>query len=125
MGTFEQRPNHAGRVTNWWRVKLHRERRKSVNKKIYRLLRKLTWKVSKDFWTTQRAETYVACNGICWLCGYRVSVDKFSIDHIVPQSLGGSDELYNLRLVHGRCHIRHHRNNHERINKLLAEGVKE
>lgn len=32
-----------------------------------------------------------------------VSPDPFTIDHLVPQSLGGSDELDNLALARRRC----------------------
>ena len=94
-----------------------------MNKTLYRLVRRLTWRTSKHFWMTQRAEAYVACRGICWLCGYYVSINNFSVDHIVPQVLGGSDEVYNLRAVHERCHMRHHRNNQERIDELLERRV--
>lgn len=85
----------------------------------YTLGRRLTWRESKHFWMTQRAETYVACNGMCRLCGRRVDIDAFSIDHIVPKVLGGSDELYNLRLTHDSCHIKHHRDNYRRIDDML------
>lgn len=46
----------------------------------------------------------------CWLCG--VMVDQFvprtsrmgaTVDHVVPLSKGGSDELENLRLAHWIC----------------------
>jgi HNH endonuclease len=35
-----------------------------------------------------------------------VSADRFTIDHIVPQSLGGSDDLENLALACRRCNER-------------------
>ncbi|NER97868.1 MAG: HNH endonuclease [Symploca sp. SIO1B1] len=35
-----------------------------------------------------------------------VNTDRFTIDHIWPQSLAGSDELYNLALACRRCNER-------------------
>jgi hypothetical protein len=35
-----------------------------------------------------------------------VSADRFTIDHILPQSLGGSDQLSNLALACRRCNER-------------------
>lgn len=49
----------------------------------------------------------------CWICGGRVNLnlssgpkgddDGPSVDHLVPRSLAGRDELTNLRLAHWRC----------------------
>jgi len=41
----------------------------------------------------------------CQLCGEAVPLDDIHIDHIVPRSLGGSDEPVNLRVAHARCNI--------------------
>ena len=46
-----------------------------------------------------------------YLCEYchspeYLSPDRFTIDHIIPQSLGGSDELDNLALACHRCNGR-------------------
>ena len=35
-----------------------------------------------------------------------VSADRFTVDHILPQSLGGSDQLSNLALACRRCNER-------------------
>ncbi|MDF5714860.1 MAG: HNH endonuclease signature motif containing protein [Rhizonema sp. NSF051] len=48
-----------------------------------------------------------------YLCEYchspeYLSPDRFTIDHIMPQSLGGSDELDNLALACHRCNERHY-----------------
>jgi 5-methylcytosine-specific restriction protein A len=40
---------------------------------------------------------------VCWLCG---GVGADSIDHVVPRSLGGTDELDNLRPAHRACNAR-------------------
>ena len=46
-----------------------------------------------------------------YLCEYchspeRISATRFTVDHIVPQSLGGSDEPDNLALACRRCNER-------------------
>ena len=46
-----------------------------------------------------------------YLCEYchspeRLSANRFTIDHIIPQSLGGSDDLANLALACRRCNER-------------------
>jgi hypothetical protein len=48
-----------------------------------------------------------------FLCEYchspeYLSPDRFTIDHILPQSLGGSDDLENLALACHRCNERHY-----------------
>jgi len=41
----------------------------------------------------------------CYLCGNIMRKNSWvgTIDHVVPRSLGGSDFITNLRLVHPRC----------------------
>ncbi len=53
----------------------------------------------------------------CWLCGGGIdpaapsgSPASGTLDHVVPRSRGGSNELSNLRLAHRRCNI--HRGSH-------------
>lgn len=46
-----------------------------------------------------------------YLCEYchsleRLSANRFTIDHLIPRSLGGSDELENLALACRRCNER-------------------
>lgn len=46
-----------------------------------------------------------------YLCEYchspeRISTTRFTVDHIIPRSLGGLDELGNLALVCRRCNER-------------------
>jgi len=39
----------------------------------------------------------------CAICGLPIEEDDFSIDHIVPLSLGGNNSAKNLQPVHKRC----------------------
>lgn len=63
---------------------------------------------------TQHIPTLAARDGhACGICGEDVDLrlqypdsDSASVDHIIPRSLGGPDELANYRLSHLRCNIR-------------------
>ena len=53
--------------------------------------------------TTQaRARVLAAYGNTCWLCGQPI-LGRISIDHVVPRSKGGGDDLGNLRPAHLRC----------------------
>ncbi|MBE9102725.1 HNH endonuclease [Vacuolonema iberomarrocanum] len=47
-------------------------------------------------------------NGLCEYCHSpeKISTARFTIDHILPRSLGGSDDLDNLALACSRCNQR-------------------
>lgn len=69
-------------------------------------------------WHELVLETY---GFICYLCDSpidmklpRTSKRGATIDHVVPISRGGADELENLRLVHWEC-------NNRKSNKLVEE----
>lgn len=44
--------------------------------------------------------------GECWLCGKALDVERATLDHVLPRSMGGQDALDNLRLAHFRCNVR-------------------
>lgn len=59
--------------------------------------------------------TYSNYEPLCHLCGTWIVEDsERSVDHIVPRSLGGTDDLDNLRPAHGVC-------NSARGNKSIEE----
>lgn len=41
----------------------------------------------------------------CWICGRQI-LEGFSVDHVIPRSRGGTDEIENLRPAHGLCNSR-------------------
>lgn len=43
---------------------------------------------------------------MCGLCRGEVAPDDVHIDHIVPVSRGGTDELTNLQVTHSRCNLK-------------------
>lgn len=42
---------------------------------------------------------------VCGICSGEVEWHDVHIDHIFPVSLGGNDELANLRVTHARCNM--------------------
>jgi 5-methylcytosine-specific restriction endonuclease McrA len=41
----------------------------------------------------------------CWLCGGEI-VGTVSVDHVIPRSKGGSDDIDNCRPAHLECNVR-------------------
>lgn len=44
----------------------------------------------------------------CWMCGEHVEPQDATLEHIKPQSEGGSSHLENLAISHGRCNNQRH-----------------
>lgn len=65
---------------------------------------------------TTRQLVYEKCNGICGICHGPVLSDNYTIDHIVPISRGGKNEIENLRLACYDCN----RNKGNRLDKEMA-----
>lgn len=53
----------------------------------------------------------------CWWCGKSMSIDKLTIEHVLPKSRGGSNSFENLKLACLTC-------NRSRGNSLFPPGVK-
>lgn len=51
----------------------------------------------KKFSAEQRRIIYQKANGRCQLCGRKIEYEDMTLDHIVPLSLGGADEMDNLQ----------------------------
>lgn len=39
----------------------------------------------------------------CWFCGVRVNKKHMTLEHIIPRSKGGGNDLANLAIVHKAC----------------------
>jgi hypothetical protein len=57
----------------------------------------------RSFSTSEVLHVFARDGGVCRLCGTAVKPGDQSLDHIVPWSRGGSDDLTNLQLAHRRC----------------------
>lgn len=60
--------------------------------------------------TKHRKTLFNRCKGICPICGRRMSLNNpravnsyMTVDHIVPQSMGGTNNIENLRGLCMRC----------------------
>jgi len=59
--------------------------------------------------------------GICNGCGHHFLIRNFTVDHIIPQSKGGTDHLENLQLLCGNCNsVKGDRGQEYLIAKLAA-----
>ena len=54
---------------------------------------------------TQRAKIYNKSNKRCAICGKPLSIDDFTVDHIIPLSLGGTYDEDNLQATHEKCNF--------------------
>jgi len=50
-----------------------------------------------------KEEVYNRSGGVCSICGKQLSKYAYTIDHILPLSRGGTNDLSNLRAVHKDC----------------------
>ena len=50
-----------------------------------------------------KEEVYRRSNNTCEICGKPLSRFSYSIDHIIPLSRGGTNNIDNLRAVHPTC----------------------
>jgi hypothetical protein len=73
---------------------------------------------------SRRREVWLRDQGICGICEQPVAFEEMQLDHIIPQSWGGSDEPYNVQPAHALCNQR----KGNRLNRqmtLLARRVLE
>ena len=55
--------------------------------------------------TTQRLALFLAAQGQCQACGWRLTPgQRWEVDHIVPMSLGGRHQADNLQVLCAACH---------------------
>jgi 5-methylcytosine-specific restriction endonuclease McrA len=83
MGIFGHRKSKP-----WWPKRMMGIIRKSRREKMY--------------------DNILETNGIvrCQICHQPMSRKKCSLEHIIPQSLGGTDASENLTLTHKKCNSR-------------------
>ena len=58
---------------------------------------------------------------VCAICG---GVNRLTVHHIVPLSIGGDWELYNLILLDDRCHrFLHHTGSGDHLNHTQVQAI--
>lgn len=70
----------------WINKKLEANIRKSRRETLYRMLKKRNSGVVP-----------------CFVCGKNVLSDDATLEHIIPISKGGTDDMNNLTISHGKC----------------------
>lgn len=59
----------------------------------------------KKYSATQRKIIYCRSDGRCSICGKHVKFQDFSVDHVIPLSKGGSNDMSNLAAAHRSCNL--------------------
>ena len=71
-------------------------------------------------WAMTRRRIYARDEGVCHLCGYVISDERWDVDHVVPRSLGGGHEDTNLALAHKVCNS----SKQARVDSVVVERVR-
>ena len=59
----------------------------------------------KNLSTTQRLTLFLAAQGHCQSCGWRLHPGtRWEVDHIIPVALGGTESPHNLQVLCKACH---------------------
>ena len=75
---------------------------------------------------THRHTLYGKQEGLCTGCQHHFPFRNFTVDHIVPQSKGGTDHLDNLQLLCGACNsTKGKKSQPEFIAGLIQQGIRQ
>lgn len=58
---------------------------------------------NRKFSEYEKKTIYAKANGKCALCGEPVKFKKMTVDHKIPLSKGGTNDISNLQLAHLIC----------------------
>lgn len=61
-----------------------------------------------------RLKIYQRSSGVCYLCGETLTIEEFTIDHVLPLSKGGTNRQKNLRAAHEKC-------NYDKADKIIKK----
>lgn len=62
-------------------------------------------KKRKSISAKQRLKLFMDHDGVCHICGGKITVgEAWHVEHVVPLALGGDDEEANWRPAHSKCH---------------------
>ena len=57
----------------------------------------------KHFSDAERKELYNRADGYCQLCGRKITISNFTVDHIIPLGRGGNNSMSNVQAVCKVC----------------------
>jgi 5-methylcytosine-specific restriction endonuclease McrA len=113
MDGEQSRQASAALSEMYWRGLIDRDERNAASEEIDRASHsfwvrgKVEYVPRKKSWSRKIvAELLQRDGGDCWLCGKRMPEGDRSIEHHLAVSLGGTDDLDNLRLTHRLCNFR-------------------
>jgi 5-methylcytosine-specific restriction endonuclease McrA len=89
-------------IKRWRAANIDKVRLNAINGQARRKARKAGGRVTK----TDLAEIMQRDKMQCYLCGFSVSRNDLSFDHVIPLVAGGSHSSSNLRVSHLRCNIK-------------------
>lgn len=59
----------------------------------------------KTISTKQRVALFAKHDGVCHICGGKISVgESWDVEHVIPFAMGGADDESNWRPSHIKCH---------------------
>ena len=64
-----------------------------------------------------RNKIFQRSSGICYLCGEVLTIEEFTVDHVLPLSKGGTNRQKNLRATHEKC-------NYDKADKIIKKKRK-
>ena len=81
---------------------------KSISKTVKKGSRRCTFKQSI------RIKIFEKSFGVCYLCNESLTIEEFTIDHVIPLSKGGTNRQKNLRATHEKC-------NYDKADKIIKK----
>jgi hypothetical protein len=88
------------------RASQDKHRRANLSKFVDKENRRRVRMLGGEFEHVDRLTVYERDGGICHICGKRVSVKSFTLDHLIPVARGGPHVATNLRVAHKVCNSR-------------------
>lgn len=107
--------NHA-RIRRW--IEKNPDKNRAVNTRKHHKKRGVAGEISKDIYPRLFAEQM----GICVCCGDMLG-DDYHLDHIMPITLGGTNDESNLQLLKAECNIRKSAKHPDEWRKTIARVV--
>lgn len=75
----------------------------------------------RKFTDYEKKTVYAKYNGSCAICGKPVKFDKLTIDHKIPISKGGTNEMSNIQLACRECNLMKNGLSSEEFQKKIRE----